>query len=174
MDTTERVTVLGLIDESSKAMEDAVAGVNEERAKQQPADGGWTIAEVVEHVAIAEEQMFLALTEFFRPLPEAVHDAEREKRIRETMMDRKKKSISPEISRPTGRLGSLAAALEHFRKWRARTIQYVEHCHDDQRRRSVKHPIAGVVSGYEYLLILSGHPLRHAQQIRELRTSLGF
>jgi len=36
------------------------------------------------------------------------------------------------------------------------------------RRRSVKHPLAGIVSGYEYALILARHPERHGEQIKEL------
>lgn len=174
MDTAERATILGLLDESSKAMENAVAGVNEERAKQRPADGGWTIAEVVEHVALAEEQMFFALTERFRPIPAAPPDKEKEKRIRDAILNRNEKMLSPEITRPTGRFESLTAALSHFRACRARTIHYVEQCRDDQRCRSVKHPLAGVVSGYEYLLILASHPARHTAQIRELRVTMSF
>ncbi len=173
MDTAERVTVLGLIDQSSKKMEDAVAGITEERARQRPADGGWTIAEIVEHVAIAEEQMFFALTDRFRPIPEAQHDEQKEKRVRDAILNRSEKMTSPEMTRPTGRFESLTAALSHFRACRARTIHYVEQCGDNQRCRSVKHPLVGIVTGYEYLLILASHPARHAAQIRELRSEIG-
>ena len=160
--------------ESSKALEDAVQGITEEHAAGRPTSGGWSIAQIVEHVGVSEEQMFFALTERFRPVPNPIHDAERENRLRDLILDRGEKMISPEVSRPAGRFPTLAAALSHFRQCRARTVQYVEHCKDDQRRRSVKHPLAGVVSGYEYLLILASHPSRHAGQIRELRATMGI
>jgi DinB superfamily len=172
MDTAERATILGLLGESSKALEGVVAGVTEEQAKQRPASGGWTIAEVVEHVALGEEQMFFALTERFRPLPPTPPNEEKEKRLMDAVLNRDEKRISPEMTRPTGRFGTLSAALSHFRACRAKTIHYVEQCRDDQRCRSVKHPMAGIITGYEYLLILSTHPSRHAVQIRELRAAL--
>jgi uncharacterized damage-inducible protein DinB len=155
-------------------MEDAVHGVSAADAVRKPADGGWSITEIVEHVAVAEEQMFFALTGRFRPIPEAPPDEQKEMRIRAAALDRSQKRISPEMSRPSGRFASLADALAHFRACRARTIHYVEQTPDNPRARSVKHPLAGVVTGYEYLLILANHPARHAAQIREARSTLGF
>ncbi len=172
MTESDRARLLALLDESSKALGESVAGVSEAQAGRRPDDGGWTIAEIVEHVAISEERMFVGVTRGFRELPEAVHDAEKEKRIHDGAVDRTQKFTAPEVSRPTGRFGLLAEALAHFRACRARTVGYIEQCRDDQRRRSVKHPLAGVVTGYEYLLILARHPARHAAQIRELRSEI--
>jgi DinB superfamily len=170
----DRATVLDLLSESSSALEDAVKGVTEERAAGRPPAGGWTIAEITEHVAIAEEQMLFALTQRYREVPDPISEPEREKRILSFMSDRTEKATSPEPSRPTGRFGSLVAALGHFRRCRARTVEYIEQTPDDLRRRTVKHPLAGVISAYEYSLILASHPSRHAAQVRELRAAMGF
>jgi len=172
MNDTDRASLLALLDEGSKALEDSTAGLSEEEAARRPARGGWTIAEVVEHVATSEEQMFIALTQRFRELPEARQDAGNEKKILDAATDRTRKFTSPEASRPRGRFPSLAAALDHFRACRARAVNYVRECRDDQRRRTIKHPLAGVVTGYEYLLILARHPARHAAQIREHRSTI--
>jgi uncharacterized damage-inducible protein DinB len=174
MDQADRSTILTLLSESSNDLEDAVAGVSKDDAARQPADGAWSITEIVEHVAIGEEQMFFALTERFRPIPLAPPDELKENQIRNVILNRNQKMVSPEATRPTGRFASLTDALSHFRACRARTIQYVEQCKDDQRTRSVKHPLAGVITGYEYMLILASHPCRHAAQIREVRSKLGF
>jgi DinB superfamily len=174
MNEVDRAVLTRLLNESSRALEEAVAGVPEAQAVRRSPQGGWSVAEIVEHVAVAEEQMFFALTERFRELPEPAGDPEREKRILAMTLDRAQKMTSPEVSRPAGRFESLGAGLGHFRRCRARTLAYAERTSDNLRRRSVKHPLAGVVSGYEYLLILAGHPARHAAQIRELRATLGF
>lgn len=171
MNQIDRSTVLELLSESSSALEDAVKGVTEEQAARRPDGGGWTIAEITEHVAIAEEQMQFMLTQRYREVPEPINDPEREKRILSFMADRTQKAVSPEPSRPTGRFGSLVAALAHFRQCRARTVEYLGQTQDDLRRRTVKHPLAGVVSAYEYSLILASHPSRHAEQIQDLRQS---
>lgn len=174
MDETERTTLIRFLGESSGALQDAVRGVPEADAARHRPQGGWSVAEIVEHVAIAEELMLRALTERGRERPEASRDPARERAIVEAIVDRTRKSISPEVARPTGRFSSLAAAFAHFRQCRARTLEYVEQSQDDLDRRTVQHPLAGLVSGYEYLLILSRHPSRHAAQIRELRAALGF
>jgi hypothetical protein len=174
MNETERSTILRLLSESSTELEGAVSGVSAADAARKPPEDGWSVAEIVEHVAIGEEQMFFALTERFRPVPEAPPDEEKEMKLRHATLDRNRKAISPEPTRPSGRFASLAEALAHFRACRARTIHYVEQGRDNLRNRSVKHPLAGIVTGYEYLLILANHPARHAAQIRGVRAALGF
>ncbi len=173
MDQTERATILKMLSESSAAFEDAVAGVSKDDAARKPADGCWSVAEIAEHVAVAEEQMFYVLTERFRPIPEAAPDELKETRLINTILNRNEKMISPGPTLPVGRFASLADALAHFRACRAKTIHYVETTKDNLRNRSVKHPIAGIITGYEYILILANHPTRHAAQIREVRTNLG-
>jgi uncharacterized damage-inducible protein DinB len=174
MNEVDRATLTRLLSESSRALEGAVVGVSESQAALHSPQGGWSVAEIVEHVAVAEEQMFSALTGRFRELAEPGQDEKREKQILSTTLDRAQKRISPEVSRPAGRFATLGVGLAHFRRSRARTLEFVEQTSDDLRCRTVKHPLAGVVSGYEYLLILASHPARHAGQIRELRAALGF
>lgn len=174
MNQTDRATILKMLSESSAALEEAVAGVSKDDAARKPPDGGWSITEIAEHVAVAEEGMFFMLTERFRPIPEAPPDEQKEAQLVHVILDRNQKMESPEVSKPSGKFASLAEALAHFRGCRARTIHYVEQCKDDQRKRSVKHPLAGIVNGYEYMLILANHPTRHAAQIREVRSNLGF
>ncbi|MGE5327604.1 MAG: DinB family protein [Deltaproteobacteria bacterium] len=174
VDQTDRATILKMLSESSAAFEDAVAGVSKDDAAHKPADGGWSITEIAEHVSVAEEGMFFMLTERFRPIPEAAPDQQKETRLVNITLNRNQKMESPEVSKPSGKFASLSEALAHFRACRARTIHYVEQSKDDQRKRSVKHPLAGVVTGYEYMLILANHPTRHAAQVREVRSNLGF
>jgi hypothetical protein len=38
----------------------------------------------------------------------------------------------------------------------------------------VTHPIVGILNGYELLLMIAIHPLRHAQQIDEVRSSFSL
>jgi DinB superfamily len=174
MNQTERATILRMLSESSKALEDAVAGVSKTDAARKPASAGWSVAKITEHVAIAEEQMFFALTERFRPIPEALPDEQKEMRLRDLILNRNEKMTSPEPTCPSGRFASVTEALAHFRACRARTIHFVEVNKDNLRARSVKHPLAGIVTGYEYLMILASHPARHAAQIREVRAALSI
>jgi RNase P subunit RPR2 len=73
------------------------------------------------------------------------------------------------MTQPRGRFASLAAAMEQFVASRERAIRYVESCADDLRGLSTVHPAFGRITCHECLLLLIGHPVRHAEQIREIR-----
>ena len=52
---------------------------------------------------------------------------------------------------------------------RERTIHWVESCLEDLRTLSMVHPAAGHITCCECLWVLIAHPVRHAEQIREIR-----
>ena len=99
----------------------------------------------------------------------AAHDREREERIKSNGQDRSRKLVAPERACPSGRFPSLSEAVDHFVKSRAQTVQFVESCQDDLRRLSTPHPVFGQITCQECLLLLIGHPIRHAGQVREIR-----
>jgi hypothetical protein len=70
--------------------------------------------------------MFVGVTRRFWEVSEAVHVAEKEKRLRDAAVDRTQKFTASEVSRQTSRFGSFPDALAHFRECRARTVGFVE------------------------------------------------
>ena len=83
--------------------------------------------------------------------------------------DRSRKVPAPEPAHPRGRFTTLSEAVESFCRSREQTIAYISSCQEDLRRLKMEHPLIGAVSGQEMLLMMIGHPFRHAAQIRELR-----
>ena len=80
---------------------------------------------------------------------------------------------SPEVAWPNGRFRSLREALASFEPVRSETTRLVEGFGDDPGFRLTDHPsIPGPVNGYEILLPIAIHPVRHARQIAEIRTAL--
>jgi hypothetical protein len=146
----------------------ALAGVTEGQAAVKPADGGWSILECAEHVAIVEHNLFHRLMTTPAPMPEGPQ-RNLEAVIVARGVDRTRKFQAPETARPTGRFGSLAEAIAAFQKARVQAMAWVEACEEDLRHCSVQHPAFGQVTGYEMVLFAVMHPLRHALQIRELR-----
>jgi uncharacterized damage-inducible protein DinB len=142
-------------------------GVTEEQAAVKPATG-WSILECVEHVAIVEEGLRRRLME------QASKAADELPRQREALIvaraaDRSRKVPAPETAHPRGRFTKLSEAVESFCRSREETIAYISSCQEDLRRLTMEHPMIGAVSGQEMLLMMIGHPFRHAGQIRELR-----
>ncbi len=84
------------------------------------------------------------------------------------VIGRERRVLAPQALEPTGRFGSVEAAMDAFRYARARTLEFVRTCERDLRHEHTTHPVLGLIPGYNCLLLLASHPPRHAAQIREL------
>lgn len=166
---TEKQEILGALKEGRDALGAAVAGVDDELARREPAGGGWTILGCAEHVAISERYLLSRLTAATR-VEQAQENRVREARIPERGLDRSWPVASPEGGWPTGRFASVREALADFDATRAETVGFVEGFEDDPRCWVTDHPvIPGPVNLVEILLTMAVHPARHAQQILEIR-----
>jgi hypothetical protein len=146
----------------------AVEGMTDEQAAVKPAGGGWSALENVEHIATVETLGLRRLTTKSVAVPEEM-SRKREAVLYERLAARGKKVEAPEFSLPKGRYATLGEAVGDFLDARERIVKWLESCDFDLRRRAVEHPLAGTVSAYEFILIMSAHPARHARQIQEGR-----
>jgi len=164
--------LLDLLRESRQRFLTSFAGVTDEQSCLRSAEGCWSVADCVEHVAAAETFMLRLVQGPRSPRPAGAPN--REEIFLRRMTDRTTKTTSPEGARPTGRFGSLEAAAKQFATARAGTIRFVEECLDDLRTTEVKHPhpLFGDVSAYEMVIIMAKHAERHALQIEEIRKKL--
>ena len=157
-----------LLDQGSRALLDSLDGLDDAAAALRPGEGRWSVLECVEHVAVAEE---LLLSRLIAAIPaQPSRNEVRERAILERGADRTRRALAPEATRPIGRFSTLAEALSHFQEARQRTRRFLRECPADLRALTAVHPIIGPVNGYELVLILSQHPVRHAAQIREIRS----
>lgn len=171
MDAAVREKNVTLLAGGTQALLDSLAGISEELAKTRPAPDRWSVLECVEHVILAENGLFTLLTMNSAPAASPA-DGSREETFVRNLTNRNRKIEAPEFARPTGRFPTLTSAVEEFCRSRARVAGYLEQCEDDLRSRTAMHPIAGMVSGQELVVILAFHPARHAMQIREIRQTL--
>ncbi len=172
MEAAERLWAVERLRAGRDALLDAVRDVSDEQGKFKPAQDQWSIEEVVEHLATTEHGMYRLITAHFQPL-DAPADRGREEAFTRRGLDRSQKWDAPEHARPRGRYGCLSNALRQFRENRERTLAWMDGCEDDLRMRAVEHPV-GRISGHECLLLLINHPMRHADQIREIKQSAGY
>ena len=145
----------------------SVEGVTEQQAAAKPVTG-WSILECAEHVAIVEEYLRRRLMEQATPT-ESGMSREREALIAAVAANRGRKIQAPEVAQPCGRFTTLREAVECFCRNREQTIAYIASCQDDLRRLTTDHPLIGAASGQEIIILMMAHPIRHAQQVRELR-----
>ncbi|HET9837620.1 MAG TPA: DinB family protein [Candidatus Angelobacter sp.] len=149
-----------------------LAGVSDERSRQRPAQGSWSVLDCVEHVAGAETFMLGLLQGPRRPRPDSAPN--REAAFFQSVADRSRKVESPERGRPRGRFANLDDARKHFETARADTMRFIQDNTENLRATEVTHPLFGDVSVAEMLVIMAKHVERHARQIEEIKNSPAF
>ena len=168
MTPEERTSVTAELRVTRDELLASIEGVSEEQASRRP-DGGWSILDVVEHLAITERGMLRMITQ--APVSASGGDrAAEEAAMLSWITDPDHKSKAPENAEPKGRYATLELAATRFKEARERTIAFVEQCPDDLRGRMLDHP-RGHMSGRECLILITHHPRRHARQIQRLRST---
>jgi hypothetical protein len=162
----ERETLIARLKQSREVYLRTLKGVNDAAAKIKPAPDRWSILEVSEHVATAERQMLTLWMKLAQP---GQADRTLDEIIVTNAHDRTRKQIAPERSRPQGKMPSVSQAIEQFDFYRGQTIAYLEGELEDLRAKTVAHPIAGTIDGYQLFLLMACHAERHAEQIEELK-----
>lgn len=170
MDQDDHLFWSDALRQSREDLLQALQGVTAEGAASRPQPDRWSILEIVEHVALAENAMFLLITEQTQPAQPA-DTRDRERLIVAKGASRKRKFEAPPSMIPTGRFSSLHQAIAAFLESRARTEAFVASCIHDLRAVTVLHPVAGRITAAECLALLAVHPSRHALQIREILTA---
>jgi len=171
----ERKTAVTQLNASRDTLTAAVAGLSEAQLTFRPGEGRWTIAEVLEHLAVTEMGVPQLVQQQLMKTParETVDDR-RDASIRKVMVDRSRKAQSPEPLRPTGRFPNGQIALQAFTGARGKTIEYTQATADDLRHHVFAHPALGPLDGYQWILFLAAHTERHTAQIEEVKASAGF
>ena len=137
----------------------------------------WSVGEVVEHLALAEELLWdLQQKTVAAPVATAEKQGAtkgKDEMIMKAIPDRTQKAQAPEPLRPTAKLGSQADVVKAFRERRGKTLDYAGKTSDDLRAHVGDSPI-GPVDAYQWLLFIGAHTERHLAQIREVKASAQF
>jgi hypothetical protein len=153
------------------------AKLSEAQWNFKPGPDRWSVGEVVEHLALAED--FLRSTQQKVVSGPAATPEERAKSqgkddtIMKAISDRTQKVQAPEPLKPGTKLGSQADVVKAFRERRGKTLDYATTTKDDLRAHVSESPI-GTVDGYQWLLFIGAHTERHLAQIREVKASPQF
>ena len=127
----------------------------------------WSIAEVVEHLAIAEPQYWKNLQESMKAPPPPGFKAEAtDAAILWYGIDRTQRTTTGDARVPRGTYATTADALAAFRALRATMLQTAKTSTDDFRGRPL---LGGNQDLYQWFLMISSHSQRHILQIREIK-----
>lgn len=168
---SERAGLLQLLRRTGPLYLATLENVSPAQAAFKPAPERWSIVEIAEHVAMAEEFM-QKLAAAASPSTDR-SDRRIDDRIHRFAADRARAFRAPEDVCPRGRFGSIEECAAAFRLARQRTIEYVERTPSDFRKLHVMHP-TGNIDVFQNLLIGAYHPERHAKQIEEVKATEAY
>jgi len=171
----EKEQTLRYLAETRNGVVDAVKGLSDAQWKFKPAPDRWSVAEVVEHLALIEDIVSQNVLGNIEKAPAPV--ADRDPKQVDAMLlakipDRSTKYQAPPSAVPTGRW-TPADTLEHFLAGRAQTVALFKST-PDLRAHAINHPVFGQLDGYEWVLAAAAHSARHTKQILEVKADPNF
>lgn len=168
LNSQERERAARELEASRKLLLQSVAGLSDAQWRFKPAQDRWSIAECVEHVALAEDNYYELIKGTLLNSP--VNPSKRaevqgkDDLVLKNMPDRTSKRITVPALEPKDRWLPSEAVI-HFQKSRDRLVKYVLTTQDDLRAHYQSHRAVGLIDGYQWILLASGHVRRHAEQI---------
>jgi hypothetical protein len=172
----DRDRAMKYLEDTKQGVVDATKGLSPAQWNFKPAPDRWSVAEVTEHIAAAEDYLFGMVNDQVmkappRPAGEDVKPID--DMVMMAVPDRSQKRQAPEPLKPTNRYGSPQASLKHFEDSRAKTEDFLSK-HDDLRAHAVDSPLGKKLDGYEWVLFIAGHSERHTKQINEVKANPNF
>jgi hypothetical protein len=137
----------------------------------------WSIAQCVEHIALAEAALTMAYQHGLQtPADPSKRDSIKysDQQIIGFLTDRSKKFQAPEMLKPVGTFGSFQASLDSFVARRNRNIEFIKITQADMRDHFVTFPGIGIVDDYQVILFMVAHSKRHTLQLEEVKANPGF
>ena len=154
----------------------ATSGLSEAQWNFKAAPDRWSVAEVTEHIAAAED-LFREMIEnqVLKAPPRAEKEdvAALDAMVVRVIPDRTRKADAPEALRPTNRFGSPEEALRHFVAAREKTLALLK-SRDDLREHATESPLGKKLDAYEWILFAGAHSERHTKQIEEVEANPNF
>lgn len=157
---------------------DSIEGLSEAQWTFKPSAGGWSIAEVAEHIALSESTIMSMVRDRILKSPADPAVAARTKGNDAALManirDRSTKAQAPEMLKPANKWATREALTAAFKDARDKNIAWVRETQDDLRLHAAPHPAFKELDGYQWVLLLSGHTERHTMQILEVKADPAY
>ena len=164
------------LESTKQGVLDATKSLSPAQWNFKPAPDRWSVAEVTEHIASAEDYLRGMIVEKVmvapaRPAGDNV--AEIDAKILAMIPDRSHKAQAPEPLKPTNRYGSPEATLKHFTEARATTEDFLTKT-PGLRDHAIDSPLGMKTDAYEWILFIAAHSERHTKQILEVKADPNF
>ena len=164
------------LQQTREGVEAAVKGLSDAELKFKPAPDRWSVAETLEHIALAEDFLLQNVSDKVMKAPAGAADRDTAKVdgfVLAAVPDRSHKAQAPPPLVPSGRW-TPADTLDRFLKSRARTIEFLQSTPDLRAHVPPDNPFKQPMDAYDWLLFISAHSERHTKQILEVKADPNF
>ena len=161
---------------TSAAFLASVEGLSDAQLNFKAGPTRWSVAQVAEHIASAEDFLMGTIQEKVMTAPARTEPAnlrEIDDFVTTAIADRTNKVQAPEPLAPSNRFGSTAGSVKHFKESRAKTLAFLKDTRD-LREHAVDSPLGKKLDAYEWVLFISAHSERHTKQINEVKADPSF
>ena len=172
----ERTKAIKYLEQTRAGVLAATKGLSQAQWNFKPATNRWSVAEVTEHIAAAEDFLMDMVKGKVMTAPARTESADVkaiDEFVLQNIPDRSHKVQAPEPLQPNNRFGSPKESLKHFRAGRARTLAFLKET-KDLRAHAVDSPLGKKLDGYEWILLIAAHSERHTKQINEVKADPAF
>jgi hypothetical protein len=164
------------LEKTRAAVVAATRGLTPEQWNFKPAPERWSVAEVTEHIAAAEDMLMGLVRDTVMKSPARKEPADVkaiDDFVRQVIPDRTNKAKSPEPLIPTNRFRTATESLQHFQESRAKTVSFLKET-KDAREHAMESPLGKVLDAYQWVLFVAAHSERHTKQILEVKADPRF
>jgi len=172
----DRTKAVAYLQKTEAGVIDAAKGLSPAQLNFKAAPYRWSVAEVLEHIAAAEDMLMGMVHDqvMKAPAAPAAEDAKAtDAFVLAALPDRSHKLQAPEPLKPTNRFGSPEGSLKHFEASRGATIAFASDT-KDLREHAIDSPLGKKLDGYQWLLFIAAHSERHTKQILEVKADPNF
>jgi hypothetical protein len=152
-------------------LEDEISSLSPAQLNFRAAPDKWTVAEVVDHLAIAEPTYWKLFQDAMKQPAKKLDKPATDADVLWYGIDRTRHEKTEPSKDPKGQVVDIRRALDSFRTLHATMLDYARTTGDDLRAHAVPD---WNVDAYQCLLEISTHEQRHILQIREIKADSGF
>ena len=157
----------------------SIKGLSTAQWNFKPAPDRWSVAEVAEHITLAEDFIGKNIQNNVMKAPAPTEEqkkamAGREDQIKVLLTDRSKKFQAPEPLKPAHKFANAKEVEKAFTASRDANMQFAKSTPVTELRAHYDKSPAGEMDAYQWLIFMAGHTKRHTLQIEEVKADPKF
>ncbi|HLW54600.1 MAG TPA: DinB family protein [Candidatus Angelobacter sp.] len=177
MTAEERAHAMKMLEAAEKEYLASIRDVNDAQWGWKPAPERWSVGETAEHILLGEAVIFRSLLRAIQspPVPDwESKTAGKTEFLERALLDRRQKAISPPSLHPQGL--SREETVRRFREQRVEIVKFAAETQVFLQEHTADHPfpLFNTLNGYQWLILIAGHTMRHNLQIAEVKATPGY